>query len=271
VLIATGGFQGDRELVRRLVGEGAEEMPLRANPSSTGDGLRMGLTAGAALSAGLDGFYGHLLPSPLRRFRLEDHIPLAQYHSRAGLLVNRFGRRFVDETLGDDRSNQATLRQRGGRAVLICDERTRTEHAVTAPHPHGLAVDRLARAREAGARIASTESLDALVDAVAGWGVNGPRLRATIERANVGDGPGLREPPYHALEVQSSITFTFGGLRADAGGRVLRADGRPVPRLYVAGADLGGLQEEAYVGGLSLGLVFGPHVAEAALVERSRA
>jgi predicted oxidoreductase len=103
--------------------------------------------------------------------------------------------------------------------------------------------ERWSHAREADARIASTESLAALVDVIAGWGVNGPRLRATIEHANAGEGPSLREPPFHALEVQPSITFTFGGLRADADGRVLRADGGPVPGLYVAGADLGGLQE----------------------------
>jgi len=62
VLLATGGFQGDAELVGRLVGWGAERMPVRSNPGSVGDGLRLGRAAGAALSASLDRFYGHLIP-----------------------------------------------------------------------------------------------------------------------------------------------------------------------------------------------------------------
>ena len=112
------------------------------------------------------------------------------------------------------------------------------------------------------------------------WGVNAPRLRQTladVEAAAAGSPPApddvlirgspppLREPPFHAVEVQPSITFTFGGLRGDADGRALDPQGRPVPGLFVAGADLGGVQETGYVGGLVLGLVFGPRAADAAL------
>ena len=41
LLLATGGFQGDRELVREHVHPGGELL-LRANPWSAGDGLRLG-------------------------------------------------------------------------------------------------------------------------------------------------------------------------------------------------------------------------------------
>jgi hypothetical protein len=44
---------------------------------------------------------------------------------------------------------------------------------------------------------------------------------------------------------------------------VLDRDGGWVRDLYAAGADAGGLQGPGYVGGLALGLVFGPRVAEA--------
>lgn len=278
-LLATGGFQGDGERVRSLIGPGAERIILRALPHSTGDGLRLGLAAGAALSGSLDSFYGHLLPSPLDDLRPEDFLPLTQYHSHSCLLVNRFGRRFTDESRGDEVSNQAVLRQRGGRAVLLCDEAVRTAHAVGAPYPHGQVVDRFALAKQAGARIARAETLDRLVAEVEAWDVNGPALRETLARYEAAaegadvtlDAPlpadphPLREPPFHALEVQPSITFTYGGLRADGEGRVLDTAGLPVPGLFAVGADVGGLQDTGYVGGLALGLVFGPRVAEAAL------
>jgi succinate dehydrogenase/fumarate reductase flavoprotein subunit len=280
VVLATGGFQGDAGLVRRLIGEGAERMPLRANPNSIGDGFRMGRAAGAAPSGALDSFYGHLLPSPLRRLAPEDFLPLTQYHSNACVVVNRFGRRFADESRGDEVTNQALLRQPSARGVLICDERVRRERAVGAPYPHGQVIDRLDAARNAGGRYVTAASLEELIERVGEWGVNAARLEQTladVEHAAAGsppaDGdvvisgwpPPPREAPFHALEVQPAITFTFGGLRGDAEGRALAADGEPVPGLFVAGADLGGIQETGYVGGLVLGLVFGPRAANAGL------
>jgi succinate dehydrogenase/fumarate reductase flavoprotein subunit len=285
VLLATGGFQGDPSLVRRLIGEGAERMLLRANPHSVGDGFRIGQAAGAAPSGALDSFYGHMLPSPLERLEPEDYLPLTQYHSHACVVVNRFGRRFADESRGDEVTNQALLRQAGSRGVLLCDERVRVEHAVGPPYPHGQVVDRFAAARASGARVATADSLDELVELVAGWGVTAVRLRQTLadveaaadgsppppdDVAIAGWPPPLTEDPFHAVEVQPAITFTFGGLRGDTDGRALDRNGEPVRGLFVAGADLGGLQEIGYVGGLVLGLVYGPRAADAALGTHER-
>src|SRR5215218_4217682 len=47
LVLATGGFQADRELLRRHVTVQADELLLRAARGSTGDGLRIGLAAGA--------------------------------------------------------------------------------------------------------------------------------------------------------------------------------------------------------------------------------
>jgi glycine/D-amino acid oxidase-like deaminating enzyme len=73
---ATGGFQGDRELVSRLIGGDAERMPVRSNPGSVGDGLRLGRGAGASLSRCLSRFTGHLIPDRLDRFEAADYLPL---------------------------------------------------------------------------------------------------------------------------------------------------------------------------------------------------
>jgi succinate dehydrogenase/fumarate reductase flavoprotein subunit len=262
VLLATGGFQGDSALVRNAIGPGADQMLLRSHPGATGDGLRMARAAGAADGDGPgDGFYGHLVPSPLSRWSTDDFLPLTQYHSRQGVLVNRDGRRFAEEWRGDEVSNQSVLRQPDSRAVLLFDERVRIEHAVAAPYPHGQVVDRLGLAEEVGARVVHAPTLKRLIAAVAGFGVHADGLAATLAARP----DPLREAPFHALEVQPSITFTYGGVRADGDGRVLDARGRPLPGLFAAGADVGGLQGPGYVGGLVLGLVFGPRAADAAL------
>src|SRR5436190_20858505 len=47
-VLATGGFQGDPGLRTELIHPQARDLPLRANPYSRGDGLRLGRAAGAA-------------------------------------------------------------------------------------------------------------------------------------------------------------------------------------------------------------------------------
>jgi predicted oxidoreductase len=130
-----------------------------------------------------------------------------------------------------------------------------------------------------------TRTKEELLDAVAGWGVQPLALAKTLdqwEAAAAGDESAFEipravrpepmvDPPFHALEVQPAITFTFGGLRVDPDGRVLDRDGAPVPGLFAAGADAGGLQDVRYVGGLALGLVFGPRAARTAIAELSGA
>jgi succinate dehydrogenase/fumarate reductase flavoprotein subunit len=285
VLLATGGFQGDPELLATFVGANADSLLVRSNPGSVGDGFRLGRDVGASASRGMRGFYGHLVPSPLAELREDQYLMLTQYYSNHCLLVNRLGRRFTDESLGDEVSNQATLRQPESKAVVICDERVHNTFAATAPYPHGQVIDRIAAAEAAGGRYVSTRTQEEMVDAVAGWGVPPLALAKTLDQwaaAAAGDEGALEipralrperiiDPPFHALEVQPAITFTFGGLRVDPDGRVLDRDGAAVPGLFAAGADAGGLQDVRYVGGLALGLVFGPRAARAAVAESSGA
>src|SRR5260370_27339918 len=111
------------------------------------------------------------------------------------------GLRFTDESLGDEVSNQATLRQPGSRAVLLCDERIRAAFAVTAPYPHGQVIDRIAAAREAGRRYASARTNEELGDVVAGWGGGRQAPAATLEQEP------LIDPPFPPLQVPPPITL----------------------------------------------------------------
>jgi succinate dehydrogenase/fumarate reductase flavoprotein subunit len=276
VLLATGGFQGDKELVKRFLGWDADRVLVRSNRGSVGDGFRLAASAGAAASSGLGTFYGHTVPSPLDAFEPEHYLPLTQYHSKWCILVNRLGRRYHDEALGDEVANQLTLRQPGARGVLLCDDRVRSERVIGAPYPHGQVIDRFAAGQALGARIASAPTVRGLVAAVEHWGVDGPALRDTLARYEHGgaqDAPitapvPLREAPFWAVEFQPTITFTLGGVQVDTWGRVLDRDGLAVPGLYCAGGDAGGLQGPHYVAGLMLGMVFGPRAVEAVEMDK---
>ena len=228
----------------------------------------MAAEVGAGASRSLSGFYGHLLSSPIIDFGERHYLPLTQYHSIYLVLVNRFGRRFIDESRGDEYSNQALVGQPDQRAVLLADDAMRKRYVITAPYPRGEVVDRFAEAARAGARYVISDTLPALIEGVASWGVPAAALRQTLDdyrRAAAGESVALdaplparpavlETPPFHALEVQPAITFTLGGIRTDADGHVLDRDGRAIPALYAAGADAGGVYHVGYGGGLALGL-----------------
>jgi succinate dehydrogenase/fumarate reductase flavoprotein subunit len=282
VLLATGGFQGDPELVASFIGPHADRVLVRSNPGSVGDGFRMAEAAGGAASRSLGGFYGHLVGSPVDDWSERHYLPLTQYHSIYCILVDLNGRRFIDESRGDEYANHAVARLPGPRAILLADDATRRARVITAPYPRGEVVDRFQAAADAGANYAIADSAEELIERVAEWGVPAANLRSTLAaydraaagRATEGDAPmpatpaPLRVPPFHALEVQPAITFPLGGIRIDADGRVLSRDDRPVDGLFAAGADAGGLYHEGYGGGLGMSCVFGRRAARAALARR---
>ena len=120
-ILATGGFQGDRELVRRYVT--AEELILRANPWSAGDGLRLALGRGAELSAGLDEFYGRNMAAVPRPLDSGELVSLAQVYARYALVENAVGERFEARHWADLDVVQWTARQPGARAwYVVADE-----------------------------------------------------------------------------------------------------------------------------------------------------
>lgn len=278
VVLATGGFQGDPELRAQLIGPGADEVAVRSNPHSVGDGFRLGKRAGAGASTHLSRFYGHTLPSPVP-VTAEVFLRLTLYFSAYGIAVNREGRRFTDESLGDEVTNQRLLGQTGQRGVLIWDDSVQRERALAEPYPSGMVLDRHGEAKKIGARTAETDTLEELVETIGGWGVDGAALARTLDeyrRAADGEPVALDAPlperpsplargPFRALEIQPCMTIPFGGLRVDASSRVLDRDGAPVAGLYAAGADAGGAQDLRYVGGIVFGFVFGRRAADAAL------
>ena len=147
-ILATGGFQGDRELVGRYIT--SQPLVLRANPWSSGDGVRLALASGAELSAGLDEFYGrNLAAAP--RIDPQDFVPLAQVYARHAVVENVRGERFEPHHWADLDVVQWTARQPGGRVWYVVpdealDERVRERtvaEAIAAALDAGAPVERV--------------------------------------------------------------------------------------------------------------------------------
>ena len=118
VVLATGGFQGDTDLVRERITAEAEHLVLRANPWSAGDGLRLALEAGARESVGLDEFYGrNLAAAP--QIAPADFVLLAQVYGKHARVENLDGDVYEAKTWSEIDVVQWTARQPGARARYV--------------------------------------------------------------------------------------------------------------------------------------------------------
>ena len=150
LVLATGGFQADRSLVRRHVTAEADHLLLRAAPHSSGDGLRIGLSAGAGLSEGMDEVYARNMPAPPARVRPEEFVELAQLYARHARVRDERGERFECRTWSEIDVAQWTARRPRARAwyevpVAALEERVLDRavgDAVDAAERAGAAVER---------------------------------------------------------------------------------------------------------------------------------
>jgi fumarate reductase flavoprotein subunit len=200
LVLATGGFQGDAELVAEYIAPAAA-LPLRANPWSAGDGLRAGLERGGALSAGMDEFYGRNMPDA--PFGTADFVPAAQLYAARARVLNEQGEEFLSEPVdwSETRVAQATARQPEAAAWYVLDAESARA-----------AADRINSARRLGGTVVAAAELPF----------------AAPEGAVLG------------VRVRAAITHTIGGLRIDERARVAGADGLYAAGADAGGISTGG-------------------------------
>ncbi len=283
VLIATGGFAGNPELMREMI-PGCEPeayMHLKGIPM-TGDGLLMARSAGAAVcqDVAIEGC------APVFRGRWE----ITGLIRRADCLwVNALGQRFCDESICEDFifGQNAVARQPGKMCWAILDEsllrRAREDlpplMAEPAATKNGMEELYEALELEIGrSRIHRAPSLGKLA---ALMGVDGDVLTAEVAAYNNSCAAGydslfgkdrrslrpVAEGPFYAVPAGMDIITTHGGIRTDSDFRVLTPEGRPLPGLFAAGIDISGVDSADYSVGLS-GHAFGFSLAGGRLAAR---
>jgi fumarate reductase flavoprotein subunit len=114
-VLATGGFAASRDLLREHVTPEADHVLLRAAPGSTGDGLRIGLAAGASTGA-LDDVYARAMPAPPARVTPQQFVALSQLYARHAEVSNERGERFETATWSEIDTAQWMARQPRARA-----------------------------------------------------------------------------------------------------------------------------------------------------------
>lgn len=287
VILATGGFQGNAELLTRYITPYAESMYLRSNPCSTGEGFIAAVDIGAAVTPLLNTFYGHALVAPPARFNAFEFQSMSQKYGPISVALNLEGRRFADESAGtgEQELNFHIASQPQATAVYIVDAAIADMSSENNPPPRVA----IARARKAGGPVIEADSLEDLAEKMHAWGLPPVETLRSLQDYNVAVRSGrgdrlqparrksafsIEKAPFTAVMVRSAITFTGGGLQADLDMRVLRRASSismlpmatadlsemqiaAIPNLYVAGCDLGGISNRSYMGGLAHALVTG--------------
>jgi fumarate reductase flavoprotein subunit len=244
LILACNGYGGNPALVRRFIPDMANALYF-GHPGNRGDAVLWGEALGAQL-AHLGGYQGHgSVATP--------HNILITWAAmmQGGIQVNSEGRRFCDESRGYSEQATDVLRQPGGIAWDVFDERI----ALVARQ-----FEDFRDAEQAGA-VLNADSIEALVAAarvpleafVAEWEeVNALKANSGRDRFGRQFTPAQKcLPPYHAVKVTGALFHTQGGLAIDGVGRVKRKDGSLLPNLFAAGGAAAGVSGSTAAGYLS--------------------
>jgi len=285
VVLASGGFDWDEDLRRSFL-RGPMTHPVSME-TTTGDGLRMSMKAGAMLANMREAWWIPVAvvsteENPMGRVLINGQRTLP--HS---IMVNRHGKRFTNEAANYNAFGAAfhvedvsKFEYQNLPCWLVFDG--------TYAESYGFRVASGVEGKGVADWVTRAESPEALAELL---GINGQNLKASIERWNRlcdeghdpdfgrgdsafdrwwGDphrkgqrdatlGP-LLKPPYYAVEIKSGCLGTKGGPKVDKHGRVVDIDGEAIRGLYAAGNVMGSPFGMTYGGpGGTLGpaMVFG--------------
>ena len=285
VVIATGGFERDASLAASFL-RGPVLGPA-GPPTNRGDGLRLGMAAGAALGNMSEAWWCPAIQVPgeqldgARFFRMM----FLDAAKPGGMVVDRHGRRFANEATNYNDFGRSLLELDGADfehtripSWLVFDDRRHRDHPIgflSAPAPDDRWLFAASTLRDLAEKIAlPAGQLHATVEAynagVAAGGDAFGRGSYVWDRFSSGGGDPrpLGEAPFYAARLLPGCLGTKGGLRTDEWARVLRADdGQAIDGLFAAGNAAANPFGCAYPGpGATIGpaLVFGSIAGETA-------
>ena len=236
VIIATGGYGWNADMRAEYAPDAADVWPV-TSPGSTGDGLVMGMDAGAD-TVFKGGFIGWKVVSPAYGHTTAVGAPI---YGAANLIVNANGDRFGDESLDYPFLYDEMQADGSDTFYFIFDSGDKeTKDLVNNVSD---TVNNLELGVEAGVAF-KADTLEELAEA-SGLA----DLAATVEKYNAAIEAGtdeefgrdtatmipIKNGPFYALQCKKAILGTFGGLNTNLTGEVVTADEEAIPGLYAAG------------------------------------
>lgn len=279
VVLASGGFEGNPEMMARYLGASSKFLrPIaRGGWYNKGEGVRMALAVGAAGSGDYSGCHREPVdPRSNQPEALINAFPL-------GIVVNKRGERFMDEASSDPAYFQeepcsAISRQPGGIGYFIYDAKINEvpnwKVAIRSDQP---AIESPTLGELAAKLSIPADALERTVRDFNRGCPEGPLAATSFDgRATIGVTPrksnfarSISDGPFGCYPMIGGIVFTYGALKVTKDAQVVSNSGATIPGLYAAGETVG-IVYGVYVAATSVlrGLVFGrragSHAAQAA-------
>lgn len=264
VIIATGGYGGNKELLKKYYPSYSENMCYLGFPHDTGDGLLMATEAGAATEGlGTLMLHPHCYPE-------DEHVSAAATQPFT-VWVNKKGERFTDETITFHYTEcgNAVSRQPDKCVYSLFDEKIKNRMVEEGILTLGLRetgwragakLTNLGKELQLEADKGGVKISDSW-DEIAKWmGVIPKVLKVTMEEYNSFCEQGydaifgkdrrylmdVRTPPYYAIRCYQSFLTTIGGIKINHYMEVLDNQDNPIPGLYAGGDTTGGWESDTY-------------------------
>ena len=276
VVMATGGFAGSREAVRRYAPWlDKYDYYVAGNPNCTGEGHEMVKAAGGYLTH-MQNLWIYVYATPDYQDTERERALVIRFFPRAqDIWLNAQGKRFHNEDLsGGGSGTSAVLSQKPAFAWSLNDANTITGMVVmdsvyTADFSR-MHEKKLALLNESPF-IVKADSLAALAP---GMGVNPGTLIETVTAYNNSVAAGsdstfgrnvkglqkIEQAPFYAIRFFPAVRKTIGGVKTNLKCQVLDKQFKPIPGLYAAG-ELAGMAGGHIQGKASLeGTMLGPSI-----------
>lgn len=267
VVLATGGFGRDIKRLETINPQLTQVVPV-VGPGHTGDGHRMAEELGAFLK---DTEY--VKPTFGIHAASTSNDTLSMMFYNGAIIVNKEGKRFINESLSYKDIGKASLAQPDSIGYQIYDQRI---FETGVERVKGLRPDKALWGVDES-RIKLTVKADTIGELAFKMAVPPEALKDTIDRYNNGVDAGkdldfgrttlaggvgkivrLDTPPFYAYASKSALPATYGGIVIDEDMHVLTRQGK-IPALYAAGEIVGGFHGASYMSGSATvkAIVFG--------------
>ena len=269
VVLATGGFGANPEMVKKYNPKIDERFKTTDAPGTTGEALYMAERAGAQLVN-----MGYIQTYPICD-PISGVIELiADARFDGAIMLNQEGKRFVEELQRRDVLSEAILKQTGGYCWVLWNDKIGSISNTVKEHPTEY------EAFTKQGIMATCDDLKCVADFTK---IPFDSLKDTVNRVSSMTGKGndkdfnhrsglvdMTQGKYYVIKAVPSVHHTMGGVRINEKAQALTAEGKAIPGLWAAGEVTGvthgtnRLGGNAYTDIIVFGRIAGKAAAEAA-------
>lgn len=265
VVLATGGFGANKEMVKKYNPKIDERFKTTDAPGTTGEALYMAERAGAEL----------VNMSYIQTYPICDPISgvielIADSRFDGAIMLNQEGKRFVEELQRRDVLSEAILKQTGGYTWVLWNDKIGAISNTVKEHP--TEYDAFTKQ----GIMATCDDLKCIADFTK---MPYDQLQETVKRVSSMAGKGndkdfnhraglvdMSQGKYYVIKAVPSTHHTMGGVRINERAQVLTKEGKVIPGFWAAGEVTGVTHGTNRLGGNAYTdiIVFGRIAGEAA-------